>query len=60
MEKFIETRLAPVRITKEKNEGEGCTPRECSQARAVLGSLNWLTRELRAHGTGKCSLPQQA
>ena len=31
-----------------------------SQARAVLGSLNWLVRELRADGSGKCSLLQQA
>eukprot|EP00959_Pyramimonas_sp_CCMP1952_P087588 1832925-Pyramimonas_sp.AAC.1 len=60
MRKFVEERLFPGKLLKGKAGTDSCTAGECSQARAVLGSLNWLTRELRADGSGRCSLLQQA
>ena len=55
LQKFIEERLEPIVI-------EGClgeqlaTPGEISQARAVLGSLNWLGREGRPDLAGEVSI----
>eukprot|EP00959_Pyramimonas_sp_CCMP1952_P347727 7283907-Pyramimonas_sp.AAC.1 len=60
MTKFIGERLAPIKVSKGHGAHELCSPGECSQARAVLGLLNWLTRELRVDGSGRCSLLQQA
>ena len=55
LQKFIEERLSPVSIVGRVGE-EPATPQEVSEARAVLGSLNWLGREGRPDLVGEVSI----
>ena len=55
LQKFIEERLSPVNIVGKVGE-EPATPQEVSEARAVLGSLNWLGREGRPDLVGEVSI----
>ena len=55
LQKFIEERLEPVMI-QGKTGDEHATLQEVSQARAVLGSLNWLGREGRPDLVGEVSI----
>ena len=55
LQKFIEERLSPVEIEGKLNE-DPATANEVAQARAVLGSLNWLGREGRPDLVGEVSI----
>eukprot|EP00439_Symbiodinium_sp_Y106_P051746 s4878_g6.t3 len=55
LHKFIEERLAPVEIEGKLGE-QSATAHEVAQARAVLGSLNWLGREGRPDLVGEVSI----
>ena len=55
LQKFIEERLEPVTIVGKTGE-ERATAQEVSEARAVLGSLNWLGREGRPDLVGEVSI----
>ena len=58
MQKFIEERLEEIPIDKErkKEKKEEVNERERTQARAVCGSLNWLSKEGRPDAAGPSSL----
>ena len=58
--KFIGERLSPLQVHRGKAGGEACSAGDCCQAKAVLGSLNWLTHHLRADGSGRCCRLQQS
>ena len=55
LQKFIEERLSPVVIEGKLND-ETASATEVAQARAVLGSLNWLGREGRPDLVGEVSI----
>eukprot|EP00435_Cladocopium_sp_Y103_P021800 s2487_g5.t1 len=58
MQKFIEERLFPIQLEKGRStqRKERATDEEISKARAVCGSLNWLSKEGRPDAAGPSSL----
>ena len=58
MQKFIEERLFPIQLEKGRasQRKEKATSEEVAKARAVCGSLNWLSKEGRPDAAGPSSL----
>ena len=58
MQKFVEERLEEMKIAPEQRSQrkESVTEEERSQARAICGSLNWLSKEGRPDAAGPSSL----